>query len=65
VTEPRYLKPAEVAALLNVSKPTAMKLARTEGLPMVQLGPRVYRFDRAAVEAWVEKRRTAQQRKAG
>lgn len=65
MTPSRYLKPADLAALLQVSKPTAMKLARTEGLPMVQLGPRVYRFERAAVEAWIEERRTAQQRKAG
>jgi excisionase family DNA binding protein len=61
----RYLTPAELAELLSVSKPTAMKLARTQGLPMVQLGPRVYRFERAAVEAWLEARRVAQQRKAG
>lgn len=61
----RYLTPAEVAELLSVSKPTAMKLARTQGLPMVQLAPRVYRFERAAVEAWLEARRAEQQRKAG
>lgn len=61
----RYLTPAELAELLSVSKPTAMKLARTQGLPMVQLGPRVYRFERAAVESWLEARRLEQQRKVG
>lgn len=59
----RYLTPAQVAELLSVSKPTAMKLARTQGLPMVQLGPRVYRFELAAVEAWVAER--TQKKKAG
>jgi excisionase family DNA binding protein len=64
VSTSRYLKPADVAALLNVSKPTVMALARTKGLPMVELGPRVYRFERTAVEAWIEQHRH-QQRKAG
>lgn len=61
MTEPRYLTPAQVAKLLNVSKPVVMRLARTQGLPMVQLGQKLYRFKREAVEQWM----TEQERKAG
>lgn len=63
MTDARYLTPAQVAELLNVSKPVVMRLARTKegGLPVIQLGPRVYRFKREAVEAWL----SARERKAG
>jgi excisionase family DNA binding protein len=63
VTEAKYLTPAQVAELLNVSKPVVMRLAKAKegGLPVIQLGPRVYRFKREAVEAWL----TARERRAG
>ena len=60
MTDPKYLKPADVAALLSVSKPTVMKLARTRGLPFIQLG-RVVRFEHGAVIEWM----TQQQKKVG
>lgn len=63
MTEPRYLTPAQVAEMLNVSKPVVMRLAKAKenGLPVIQLGPRCYRFKREAVEAWL----TERERKAG
>lgn len=58
-----YLTPAQVAELLNVSKPVVMRLARAKErpLPCVQLGPKLYRFKRDAVEQWM----TDRERKAG
>jgi excisionase family DNA binding protein len=57
VTEPKYLKPADVAALLSVSKPTVMRLIKTQGLPVHRLGERVYRFELGEVRAWMAEQR--------
>lgn len=63
MTDAKYLTPAQVAELLNVSKPVVMRLARAKDrpLPVVQLGPKLYRFKREAVEKWMAER----ERKAG
>ncbi|MCY1080276.1 helix-turn-helix transcriptional regulator [Archangium lansingense] len=44
----------QVAAYLNVSKSWVWKQCREKlGLPFIELGARNYRFDPAAVKAWV------------
>jgi excisionase family DNA binding protein len=47
-----------VAALLCVSKPTVMRLVKSEGLPVHKLGERVYRFEQSEVMAWLKNRKT-------
>jgi excisionase family DNA binding protein len=56
MTEPKYLKPSDVAALLSVSKPTVMKMVK-EGMPVLRLGERVYRFEQTEVLTWMKNRK--------
>ena len=60
MSESQYLKPADVAKLLQVSRPQVMTLVRTKGLPVIQLSKRLFRFERAAVIAWVEEQKQLQ-----
>lgn len=56
---------AHVAAYLSVSRSWVWKQCREKlGLPFVELGERNYRFDPAAVKAWVDAR-TQQQGQVG
>jgi len=57
MSENEYLTLADVAALLRVSKPTVRKAVERQGLPALRLGPRVYRFARVDVLAWIEKQK--------
>lgn len=52
-----YLDARELAALLGVARSTVPQLVKREGLPTIRLG-RAYRFQRAAVIAWLEGRAT-------
>jgi excisionase family DNA binding protein len=45
----------EVARLLRVTTRTVQKWAASGELPAVLLGKKLWRFDRAAVKAWVER----------
>ncbi len=58
ITEAEYLTVAQVAELLNVSKPTVMVAHRKQGLPALRIG-RVFRFARVDVEAWIAKQKEA------
>lgn len=49
-----YLTTDDVAKLLRVSKPTVRKAVAKQGLPAIRLGEKVLRFERRAVEAWLE-----------
>jgi len=52
--------PAQLRRHLAVSKPTYLGFVR-EGMPVVRLGARMWRFELAAVMKWLEER---QQEKA-
>lgn len=53
-----WLDAKGAAALLGVHEKTVQRMARTQGLPSHQIGPRLYRYSRAELEAWVQKRKT-------
>lgn len=53
------LSVADVAALLQVSRPTIYRLVADNGLPSIRLGERTLRFRLADVEAWLDGRRAA------
>lgn len=44
----------EVAALLRVDRQRIYELVRRDAIPVIRLGDRQYRFDSAAVEAWIK-----------
>lgn len=50
---PDVLKPADVAAVLGVSKSTAYELMRRPGFPAVHLSERVTRVAKVALRAWL------------
>ena len=53
------LAPAEAASLLGVAHRslTCAKWRRLRGIPTYKLGPRLLRFDRAELEAWLLRHR--------
>lgn len=44
----------EVAELLRVDRQRIYELVRRDAIPVIRLGDRQYRFDAAAVEAWIK-----------
>ncbi len=56
MSESMFMKPADVALLLQVSRPHVMKLARAkvDPLPIIWLN-RAPRFERASVMAWLKR----------
>jgi excisionase family DNA binding protein len=54
VTEPVYLTPAEVAEILKVHPRTVLRLAQQDAtMPATRIGTRLVRFEKAALERWV------------
>lgn len=53
------LKPREVAERLAVSEPTVYRWADQKVLPCIRLSARAVRFEPAAVEKFIEERRSA------
>lgn len=53
---PAYLSREQLAAELGITVVTLRKLEVEEGLPVHQLGPRVFRFVRSEVDAWILER---------
>ena len=47
------LRPAAVAALLNVSKGSLYAMLRSGAIPSIQVGPRSVRIPKAALEHWI------------
>jgi len=45
---------SEVADLLRVDKQRIYELARTGKIPFTKVGERQYRFERAAIERWID-----------
>jgi excisionase family DNA binding protein len=64
---PRFLQPAEVAEVLNVTVSQVYTLMRSGQLPAVKIGKRgVWRVSAEALEAYIaELEREAQARRAG
>ena len=54
-TETPLLSATELAAWLRISKPSLLRLVRA-GMPHMMVGE-MYRFERAAVVAWLEQRK--------
>jgi predicted DNA-binding transcriptional regulator AlpA len=52
----RYVGAREIEALLDVDKKTLIRLVEEEGLPRVELTPRLHRYDLDAVYAWIDSR---------
>jgi excisionase family DNA binding protein len=48
----KLLLPEEVAHLMTVSRITVLRLAKAGRIPAIRVG-KVYRFSRAAIEAWL------------
>lgn len=58
LTEPAYLTAAEVGAILRVHPRTVLRLALTDpSLPATRLGTRLVRFEKAALERWLARKR--------
>jgi len=58
VTEPVYLTPAEVAAILRVHPRTVLRLAEQDAtMPAIKLGTRLVRFEKAALDRWLARKR--------
>jgi len=51
----KLVTPAGLRNYLGVSKPTYLKWVR-DGMPVVRLGARMWRFELAAVLAWLTER---------
>lgn len=50
---PAYLSREQLANELGITLPTLRKLEAEEGLPVHQIGPRVFRYVRSEVDAWI------------
>lgn len=59
MSDNEFLTIADVAKLLRVSKPTVRRAVQKQGLPALRLGDRVWRFKRADVEEWIDKKKGA------
>ena len=58
MTEPVYLTPAEVAAILRVHPRTVLRLAEQDAtMPAIKLGTRLVRFEKAALDRWLARKR--------
>jgi excisionase family DNA binding protein len=56
---PEWLDAKGAAALLGVHEKTVQRMVRSQGLPCHQIGPRLYRYSRAELESWFQKRKTS------
>lgn len=56
MTDDKLLTYDEVAAWLNLPRGTLSSLVHRNAIPYIRLGPRIVRFSRAALEAWLEER---------
>jgi predicted DNA-binding transcriptional regulator AlpA len=51
------MKPEEVMAKLGYSdRGSFMRMARAKALPRIRINRRVFRFDRVAVDRWIQRR---------
>ena len=58
VTEPVYLTPAEVGAILRVHPRTVLRLAQQDAtMPATRLGTKLVRFEKAALDRWLARKR--------
>jgi len=58
MTEPIYLTPAEVAAILRVHPRTVLRLAQQDAtMPATRVGAKLVRFEKAALERWLARKR--------
>lgn len=53
---PEYLTTKQAAALVGVHPRSVIRLVRDEGLPVIKLGDKTMRYDRAAVLDWMRGR---------
>lgn len=51
-----YLNEKDVCVLLGVSRCTLYRLRKTEGLPFHKLGPKMIRYQVAALDGWLQER---------
>lgn len=54
-SRPEYLTRQQLAAELDITVETLANL-EAEGLPVLRLGPRTFRFKRSQVDAWLAAR---------
>ena len=58
VTEPVYLTPAEVGAILRVHPRTVLRMAQQDAtMPATRLGTKLVRFEKAALDRWLARKR--------
>src|SRR5204863_1179388 len=57
-TEPIFLTPGEVAAILRVHPRTVLRLAQQDAtMPATRLGTKLVRFEKAALDRWLARKR--------